>query len=195
MKQVEQLRADWQHQVEVKKAAALKKSKTAKPSDDDFIVEDPPLDEDGNPMAAGGLFDESEDESDDDGDGAKSDEGSVAVKEKEISTQKDLFGDSDDESDEELLAGPEKKSEDTGSEKKTIREKTKAKSSELFGDSDDDSIDEELLAAGSKERKEIESTTERGDERDELRDAKRPTDEVTKNYVDQPKKKRKIIEE
>ena len=61
MRQVEQLRADWQHQVEVKKASALKKSKTAKPSDDDFIVEDPPVDEDGNPTTSG-LFDESESE-------------------------------------------------------------------------------------------------------------------------------------
>jgi hypothetical protein len=62
MRQVDQLRSDWQHQEAAKATVKAKKAKTAKPEDDDFIVDDPPVDEDGNPTTSG-LFDESEDES------------------------------------------------------------------------------------------------------------------------------------
>lgn len=202
MKQVETLRAGWQHQEEAKKAAQLKKTKTSKASDDDFI-EDAPLDADGNPIEqSGGLFDESEDESDDEEEKAKA--VIDAAKAAENATQKDLFGDSDDGSD--IDEADTSKAKNGGPEKKTTEsEKPEIKENELFGDSDDgSSSDEELLSSAAKDSKEKKAPpsqealfgeSDDGSDDDDAAASKRPNESVPNGEDEQPKKKRKVAEE
>ncbi|CAB9509292.1 associated protein CTR9 homolog [Seminavis robusta] len=205
MRHADQLRADWQHQEVVKKAAQAKKARTAKPQDDDFIVDDPPEDA----PAASGLFDDSEDESEDEGEKKAKGDSEGAEGKTENATQADLFGDSDDdeESDEELLGKSDKgkgkdKKEKSDKEKDSGDKKTTG--SALFGNSDDESSGDELLASASKDKedkpapKPNELFGESDDDDDEAgessKTAKRPASGDEEDN-DQPKKKRKVDDE
>lgn len=199
MRQVEQLQVDWNHQMEAKKIAAAKKAKKPQASDNDgFIVEDPPLDENGEPKS-GGLFDESEEESEAGEQRAKEYEEAkkelAAQREEERATQQELFGDSDDEeSDEELLKDKKERAREKMQKAKAKKDKVKEKEKEA--NSGDESSDDELLASTAKDspkkkppaQSELFGESDEESSDDEDAEKKRPNDSAESG--DQPKKKK-----
>ena len=177
MRKVEELRQRWE-QAQAQEAAQKEKKAKKKSAEDDFIVEE-------NPASSGhGLFGDSDDDEDEVKDNENSKETGEA---KTKPSSADLFGDSDDE-DEDNGEAAEKTSKESSSSPKKLAKKNDgpvsddeefgeaapekpASSKDLFGDSDEDEeSDEELIKSDSKR-------------------------EGDKSEGDQPKKKRRVLEE
>jgi RNA polymerase-associated protein CTR9 len=172
MRQVKQLREDWEQEQAAKAAA---KEKKAKKSNEAILH--PDLEEEQNQGSAHGLFDDSDDES---GGEPETKEGGSAdermASDQEKPSQRELFGESDEEKsveeDEARKVASQKappnevkpKSKglfrddsdsdedmDFGADDKEKSE-SKATNKDLFGDSEEDDSDEELVPSGGAKR-------------------------------------------
>jgi RNA polymerase-associated protein CTR9 len=222
MRQVDQLRAGWEQEQDSKQAAKEKKTKKQSGPGDDPNLEVEEVEE---PEAGHGLFDDSdEDDSDVEPQGTKEGNSKNADSASKITTNADLFGDSDDDDDGEKtekakgpvevkasskdpFADSDDEDDDEKAGDSSAPAEAKAKSSDPFADSDDDddvmnATKEAGASSGQTDEKnatsaELFGDSDEGESDEELvrGDIKRKSAKADDTQEEQPQKKRKVLED